>query len=73
MGFRQFTTHEYERLRTQRNWWTRPEAPDSNADIVQKFLLGAGVESQDPIRQRVQCQIHVVVYTDQNPPVWLAT
>lgn len=54
-------------------WWTPAEALDSSEDILQKFLLGAGVESQNPIRQRVQDQIHVVVYTDQNPPVWLAT
>lgn len=54
-------------------WWTRVEAPESPADVVDKFLVGAGVELQGSIRQRVQDQIHVVIYSDQNPPVWLAT
>lgn len=54
-------------------WWSPAEAPDSNADIVEKFFVGAGVAPDDPIRQRVQDQIHVVVYTDLDPPVWLAT
>lgn len=54
-------------------WWTRDEAPDSSAEVVEKFLLGAGVEPHDPVRQRIQDQIHVVVYSDANPPVWLAT
>lgn len=54
-------------------WWSRAEAPISSANIVEKFFDGAGVESDDPARQRVQDRIHVVVYSDLDPPVWLAT
>jgi hypothetical protein len=54
-------------------WWTPVEAPDSSEDIVEKFLLGAGLDAQDPIGQQVHDQIHVVIYTDANPPIWLAT
>jgi hypothetical protein len=54
-------------------WWTPAGAHDPSEDILEKFLLGAGLEPQDPIRQQVQDQIHVVAYTDQNRPVWLAT
>ena len=54
-------------------WWTPPGAPDPREEILEKFLLAAGTQPQDPIRLQVQDQIHVVVYTDQNPPVWLAT
>jgi hypothetical protein len=48
-------------------WWSRAEAPESSADIVERFFGGLGVAPHDPIRQRVLDQIHVVVYTDLDP------
>lgn len=53
-------------------WWSSADAPSSSADIIASFFVGAGVELHDPIRQRVRDQIHVVAYTDLDPPVWLA-
>jgi hypothetical protein len=54
-------------------WWTSAEGAESSAAIVEEFFGGAGVEPEDPIRQRIHDQIHVVPYTDLDPPVWLAT
>ncbi|RYB93720.1 hypothetical protein EUA93_04720 [Nocardioides oleivorans] len=54
-------------------WWSPAEASVASADVISKFLVGAGVEPNDPIRCRVEDRIQVVVYTDLDPPVWLAT
>ncbi|SDU68782.1 AbiH family protein [Jiangella alkaliphila] len=54
-------------------WWSSGHATTSSVDIVEKFFRGAGVDVDDPIRQRIQDRIHVVVYTDHEPPTWLAT
>lgn len=54
-------------------WWTRAGSPETPADVVDRFLLGAGLGPSDPRFQRVQDQIHVVLYTDEDVPVWLAT
>lgn len=51
--------------------WTLAEAPASSADVTEKFFIGADVESRDPIRQRVQDRVRLVVYTDQETPIWL--
>lgn len=54
-------------------WWSGGTSLPARNAIVDKFLDGAGIGSGDAIGQRVRERIHVVVYTDQSPPVWLAT
>lgn len=54
-------------------WWSGGAEPASREAVVERFLGSAGVQANDPIRRRIQDQIHVVAYTDLDPPVWLAT
>jgi hypothetical protein len=54
-------------------WWKDGNSVERSDDIIDRFFAGAGVGARDAVRRRVQGQIHVVTYTDDTPPVWLAT
>lgn len=54
-------------------WWSSATPVPTRDAVIDRFLHGAGIGSHDAIGQRVRDRIHVVVYTDQSPPVWLAT
>ncbi|MDO7868520.1 AbiH family protein [Nocardioides jiangxiensis] len=56
-------------------WWTSDANPATRATVLDAFFAGVSATTGGVLQDRanVEPQIQVVVYTDQDPPVFLAT
>ena len=53
-------------------WWSGGTSITPR-EVIDMFFAGAGIGAGDAIRDRVRDRIQCVVYTDEGPPIWLAT
>lgn len=54
-------------------WWSPAGSPASRDEVLNTFLAGAAGASDGAKRASVEDRIQVVVYSDETPPVFLAT
>jgi len=54
-------------------WWSPVASPISREEVLAKFFAGVGEGPEESERAIVEDRIQVVVYTDEMPPVFLAT
>lgn len=54
-------------------WWSPAVKPATREDVLDIFFTGATGNPNSPERASVQDQIQIVLYTDETPPVFLAT
>lgn len=54
-------------------WWSPAEKPATREDVLDTFFTGATGYPNGPERAIVQHRIQIVLYTEETPPVFLAT
>ena len=54
-------------------WWSPIASPITREQVLDTFFAGAAGDLDEPERASVEDRIQVVVYTDESPPVFLAT
>jgi hypothetical protein len=54
-------------------WWSPAAKPATREDVLDTFLTGVTGIPNSPERASVQDRIQIVLYTDETPPVFLAT
>lgn len=54
-------------------WWCPIAAPAAREEVLDTFFSGVAGNLSEPDRASVEDRIQVVVYTDESPPVFLAT
>lgn len=54
-------------------WWSPIASPATREDVLGTFFAGVAEDTDKPDRATVEDRIQVVVYTDESPPVLLAT
>ncbi|HSX69004.1 AbiH family protein [Nocardioides sp.] len=54
-------------------WWTPPANPVATEAVLDTFFAHARPASAETARSSIEERIQVVIYTDEDPPVFLAT
>ncbi|ODQ95576.1 AbiH family protein [Mycolicibacterium holsaticum] len=54
-------------------WWSPAGTPVTREEVLDTFFTRATANLNIPVRAEVQNRIHTVLYTDETPPVFLAT
>jgi hypothetical protein len=54
-------------------WWSPTASPATREEVLGTFFAGVTGDPDEPDRGTVDDRIQVVVYTDESPPVFLAT
>jgi len=54
-------------------WWSATTSPITREAVLDTFFAGVAGDSDEPERASVEDRIQVVLYTDECPPVFLAT
>ena len=54
-------------------WWSLATSPATREEVLNAFFASGAGDLDGPNRASVEDRIQVVVYTDENPLVFLAT
>lgn len=54
-------------------WWSPAASPATREEVLGTFFAGGAGDLDGPERASVEDRIQIVVYTDESPPVFLAT